>query len=456
MRISELEGRRIALWGFGREGRAAWRALRRRFPGQPLTVLCPPAERAGVEALDDPWLSVVADADAATIAGFDIVVRSPGISPYGPLARQAAALGARFTSGTALWFGEQLPGLKLCVTGTKGKSTTSALVAHLLRSRGLAVGLAGNIGLPLLELADPPLAPAVWVIELSSYQTREAGPADAVLVLNLFAEHLDWHGNETRYVADKLALVDCAAPARVVLDAADPRLAAFGAGREDVLWFGDEAGWHLAGEQVMRGDAPVFDAGRLPLPGRHNRRNLCAALAAIEALGFDARPLAAHAAGFRALPHRLQSLGVRDGIEYVDDSISTTPHASLAALECFGGRRVAILVGGYDRGLDWSPFAARVAVRPPAAVVTMGQNGAAIHQQLAAIGSAAFSLRQADDLAAAVRSACDALAGDGVVLLSPGAPSFPEFRDYADRGRAFAAAAGFDAEALAIHGLGIA
>jgi UDP-N-acetylmuramoyl-L-alanine---L-glutamate ligase len=461
MPISALEGRNVALWGFGREGRAALSALRRRFPSQRFTVLCPAAEAPEVAALADPLLTLETDADAARIAAFDIVIRSPGISPLSSLSRDAAALGARFSSGTALWFDEALPGLKLCVTGTKGKSTTTALVAHLLRRRGLAVGLAGNIGLPLIELVDPPMAPAVWAIELSSYQTTQAGHADVALVLNLFPEHLDWHGDAERYFSDKLALVERSSPRRVVLDADDGRLRAFGARRSDVLWFNRADGWHLRGDRVWRGDEEVFDAARMPLPGRHNRSNLCAALAAIEALGFDARPLAVHAATFHALPHRLQSLGVRDGIEYVDDSISTTPHASIAALDCFAGQPVAILVGGYDRGIDWTVFAERIATAPPLAVVGMGQNGRRILDRIRTAVPPGTTMAFADDLVQAVAVARTALKehptpARGVLLLSPGAPSFPLFRDYSERGRAFAEAAGFDSAAAAISGLGIA
>ena len=196
----------------------------------------------------------------------------------------------------------------------------------------------------------------------------------------------------------------------------------------------------------------------MPLPGRHNRGNLCAVLTAIEALGLDAMTLAPHAATFRPLPNRLQTLGTREGIAYVNDSISTTPHASLAALACFADRRVALIVGGHDRGLDWSGFAAQMRMQAPAAIVTVGQNGPKIHALLAPIArGAGFALQAADDLADAVRRARDALAGEGVVLLSPGAPSFGAYKDYVARGRHFAELAGFDPDSIStIPGLGIA
>jgi UDP-N-acetylmuramoylalanine--D-glutamate ligase len=225
-----------------------------------------------------------------------------------------------------------------------------------------------------------------------------------------------------------------------------------------VHWFGREDGWHMRGPLLHRADALVLDTARLALPGQHNRDNLCAVLAAIEAIGLDAGAMATHAATFQPLPHRLQTLGTRDGITYVNDSISTTPHASLAALELFHDRRVAILVGGHDRGIDWSGFVDAMRRYPPTAIVTMGQNGPRIFEMLAQVASPrAFSLDAAGDLGQAVHLARARLADDGVVLLSPGAPSFGAYRDYTQRGRHFAGLAGFDPESItSIAGLGVA
>ena len=469
MRISQLEGRRVALWGWGREGRAAYHTLRQRLPRLPLVLFCGVDEAADAASLGDPLLIVATDATADALASFDVVVKSPGISPYRAEAQAAAARGTRFVGGTALWFAEQAaPGAvaarTLCVTGTKGKSTTTALLAHLLRAGGQVTALAGNIGLPLLELLDPPVAPRFWAIELSSYQTGDVAESgvrpDVAVALNIFPEHLDWHGSEARYVEDKLRLLTDAKPRVAVLNAGDAHLVALAdrLPHSEVHWFGRADGWHLRGDVLHRGDTAVMDTAALPLPGRHNRGNLCAVLAALEALGLDAAALAPHAATFRPLPHRLQALGTRDGLTFVNDSISTTPHASLAALDCFASQRVALLAGGHDRGLDWSGFAEAMRTRAPAAIVTMGQNGPRIHALLAPVAAeAGFRLVEANDLPAAIEQARAALEGEGVVLLSPGAPSFGAYRDYVARGRHFAALAGFDPDRIStIPGLGIA
>lgn len=473
MRISQLEGRRLALWGWGREGRAAYRALRARLPTQPLTLFCGVDEAASADALGDGLLSVETEAGAGRLSAFEVVVKSPGISPCRPEALVAAHAGTAFIGGTALWFGERAgPGEVArgvaCITGTKGKSTTTTLLAHLLRAGGVRTALAGNIGLPLLELLDDDVD--AWAIELSSYQTGDVAAGgvrpDVAVVTNIFPEHLDWHGGEERYVEDKLALLTRAKPRVAVLNAEDPRLARLGPTLDratEVLWYGREDGWHLRGDVLHRGDDALFDTRDVPLPGRHNRGNLCAALAAIEALGHDAVALAPAARSFQPLPHRLQELGTREGTTWVNDSISTTPHATLAALDVYRGRRVALLVGGHDRGLDWSDFALEMRGHAPAVVVTMGRNGPRIHALLAPLAEAGgFVLREASDLATAVGAARAALdagsppANGDVILLSPGAPSFGPYRDYVERGRDFARLAGFDPEAIsAIPGLGI-
>ncbi|QNN48222.1 UDP-N-acetylmuramoyl-L-alanine--D-glutamate ligase [Thermomonas brevis] len=465
MRIADLSGRRVALWGWGHEGRAAYTALRARLPAQPLTLFCNAAEAIDAAGLGDALLSIERETSGERLAQFEAVIKSPGISPYKPEAEFAAQRGTRFLGGTALWFAERADAdgevaNALCVTGTKGKSTTSSLLAHLLRAAGLRTALAGNIGVPLLELLDDDAD--AWAIELSSYQTRDVAASGArpriAIVTNLHPEHLDWHGGEQRYIADKLALVTEAKPRIAVLNAADPLLAALKLPDSDIHWYGDERGWHLRGDALHRGDAFVMDTATLPLPGRHNRSNLCAVLTALEAFGLDAAALAPHAASFQPLPNRLQPLGKRDGILYVNDSISTTPMATLAALDLYADRPVAVLVGGHDRGLPWDEFAEAMRTRAPKAVVTMGQNGPRIHALLEPVAAqVGFALEAAGDLAEAMAKARAALPDGGVVLLSPGAPSFGPYRNYVARGRHFAELAGFDPDAISgIKGMGIA
>jgi UDP-N-acetylmuramoylalanine--D-glutamate ligase len=296
--------------------------------------------------------------------------------------------------------------------------------------------------------------PDWWVIELSSFQTHDFGGAPSVAVINnLYEEHLDWHGTRERYAADKLAIA--AQAQRLVVNAQDALLSATGAHPARSL-FGTANGWHVGGAAICRGESVVLPLRAVPLPGLHNAQNVCAALAAVEAAGFDAVALAQHVATFEALPHRLQRLGARDGIDYVNDSIATTPYATIEALRSLEDRPVVVLVGGFDRGVDWKPFVDHVAAHPPAAVVTMGANGPAIAAALKP-ASPAFVLRETRTLAEALMQARAVAPPGATILLSPGAPSFDAFHDYAERGREFARLAGFDPAAIAqIEGLGVA
>ncbi|MBN8884277.1 MAG: UDP-N-acetylmuramoyl-L-alanine--D-glutamate ligase [Rudaea sp.] len=505
-RLSALAGKRVAIWGYGREGRAALSVLRRRFPDQPITLFCSEAEAGNLAAhglgagfdghgslseleknerhahklssSQDAQASHPADSgikvitsspDAAALSHFDVVIKSPGISPYREPYLSAQQAGVRFTSASAIWFAERPDAKTICVTGTKGKSTLASLVAHLLRKSGRLTALAGNIGLPLLELLDVESEPDWWVIELSSFQTRDfAGASTIAVVNNLYEEHLDWHLTRENYAADKLSIAQAAQ--RIVVNAAQPELVQLAA-RDFRYAFNRPEGWHLREAAIWRGDERVLAIDEIPLPGEHNALNVCAALAAVEAASEfeadegrrppldlrDARRLREHLAEFKALPHRLQHLGARGGIDYVNDSISTTPYAAIEALRSLHGHATTILVGGFDRGVDWRPFVDFVAERPPRAIVTMGANGEAIAEALGRIAHPGFQLESTRMLADAFVRAQTLTEAGGTILLSPGAPSFDQFTDYAERGREFARLAGFDPAAIVqIEGLGIA
>lgn len=449
MKLADLEHARVAVWGHGREGRAALAALRKRFADKPLALFCSEDENAQV-AVDANLRRVHGPVDAPALSAFDIVVKSPGISPYKSPVPEAMAAGVRFTSGTALWFAERPDARVIGVTGTKGKSTTSALIAHLARALGVRTALVGNIGMPLLDLLGQEAD--LWVVELSSFQTGDAGPLDVGVITNLYEEHLDWHGTRERYFADKLKLADAAR--RLVVNALQPDLLARTAAHAQRTTFGDRAGWHARDGAIRHASRIVLPVAGIPLPGGHNALNVCAALAAIEGAGLDAIAAAKHVAGFKPLPHRLQALGERDGLAFINDSIATTPLATIEALRSLPGRPVTVLVGGFDRGLDWIPFVEYVVRHPPHRILAMGANGPRIAASLASRDCASA---QAATLAEAVAIAGKLTPAGGTILLSPGAPSFDQFRDYAERGREFARLAGFDPAAIAsIEGLGIA
>ncbi len=344
MRFSQLEGLRVGVWGAAREIRSLAAQLSKRAPAATIAVAVfdgePPAGVA--EALRSPGVRVAGAADALdALSGCDVLVRSPGVSTHRPELRALSAAGVPVTTATSLWLAEREGQRVIGVTGTKGKSTTAALLHRLARAAGLRAELAGNIGVPALDLLDRPDFD-VAVVELSSYQIADlaAGP-EVALFTNLFREHADWHGSEQAYRAEKLRLLTLPGVRAAVLNGRDEGLMeAVGDAPEIALTlYGVPGGWQPTADAIeLRGER-VLERSRLPLPGEHNALNLCGALAALEAFGTRPPPLAQALSGFEALPHRLQTVVRSRGVQWVDDSISTTPESTLAALESFAGPR---------------------------------------------------------------------------------------------------------------------
>jgi UDP-N-acetylmuramoylalanine--D-glutamate ligase len=414
MRADELRGKRVAIWGYGREGRAALQFLRER--GVDATVL----DDGAIEA-DAPLITGRA-AIAAAIGGFDAVVKSPGISLYDPLICDAKERGVRFTSLLNLWFADRPLCRTTCVTGTKGKSTTTALITHILRGAGRNAMAAGNIGVPVTEL--PAAGLDVAVIEVSSYQAADFdGLCDVAVLTALSQEHLDWHGSVAVYQRDKLNLLRHArhcliAEGALPIVATTPRLDGL-----DYATFapGPESG--VANGYLRR---------------RHNLSNLAGALGVAELFGVDRAVGLRAAESFLPLPHRQQEIGRANGLLFVDDSISTTPEAAIAALDVYSGNAVTLIIGGHDRGIDYEALLSRLRNTPPCAVITIGASGQRLFTELGGVDFVhrAASMGEAVDMAKAITP------DGGVVLLSPAAPSYGTYRSFIERGEDFAHCAG--------------
>jgi UDP-N-acetylmuramoylalanine--D-glutamate ligase len=442
---------RIAILGIGREGQVAWRHLRKHYPERQLTLIAeaPPAAEFSAQLTGNDSL-VIRPLSEAGLSSFDVLVRSPGISLYRNSIQQAIDNNTKIVTPSSLWFAEHPDEKTICVTGTKGKSTTSALLAHMLRACDCRVRLAGNIGLPLLACEDREVD--WWVVELSSYQLADlqAHP-DISVILNLSSEHLDWHGSEERYYQDKLRLVGLTADNPVVANAGDPVLKATLSGLKNVVWFNSGSGIRASGDGLHEGGNRLQAIIPQGLPGMHNLSNLAAALTVLRLIGADLQCALNSLASFSSLPHRLQTLGEHGGVQFVNDSISSTPFATVAALQAFAGREVTLIVGGLDRGLDWTPYMDSVRELLPRAVIGIPDNGPRIVRRMKRHGLVPVKgLHESANLSDAVGLAKALTPHGGVVLLSPGAPSFPRFRDYRDRGQEFAHLCGcsFDEEDL--------
>ncbi len=450
MRFAELAGRRVAVLGCGRDTAAVLRHWPRKadLPRPPVLSEQPPA--AEFAAAFAAGALSIAPFEGHRLAAFDILIKSPGISPLHPAVAAARAAGARLVTPAALALAARGPAQVIAITGTKGKSTAASLLAAMLQAAGIDAVLGGNIGIPALDLLAG--RHALWVLELSSYQLADLDERVEIgVILNLFPEHLDWHGSFAAYTRDKLRLATLAdkvwAGAGVIAEQG-PGIG-LNAGLNAALPLTAKAGLHGTAAGIADGERLLRPAGCLPLKGAHNRDNIAAMWQIARYLGVGDEAVGAALDRFTPLPHRMQVLGIYGGLTWIDDSISTTPWATLAAIEAFAGPPLTVLIGGFDRGVDWESALREMAKAGLNAVIGVGEHGARLAAALD--GSERQwrgGLHKAADLPAAVAIAAAVTPPGGTVLLSPGAPSFDRYADYQARGAHFAElAAGLDTAA---------
>ncbi len=416
-RWSDLAELRVAVWGLGVEGWANVRKLASLGNHAVALVDDHPADD-GILATAGPGLGALA-------AG-DVVVKSPGISRYREDVQLLESAGVRVVGGLGLWLAEAERHRVLCITGTKGKSTTTAIAGHLVAGLGQRALLGGNFG---VAPWDPRVPQDVdwWLIETSSYQATDVtvGPS-VVAVTSLGQDHLDWHGGSATYVRDKLSLCRRPGVRAVVADDAPALRARSAELGPTVRWIDGGAG-------------ATWTSG-LGLHGDHNVRNALVARAALVALGVDGADdderIASAAKGFTGLGSRLRKVGEVDGVDFVDDGLSTNVLPTLAAVRAFENRRVALLVGGYDRGIDYTPLAEGLTGRADLLVLCIPDSGPRIATTLRA-GAPDLDIRECTGLDEATRIGFAWASAGGVVLLSPAAPSFGKYRDYRDRSADF-------------------
>ena len=486
-----LRGQRVLVLGLGASGLAMARWCVR--AGAQVTVAdtrSAPPQLALLQAELPSVRFIAGPLSAELVAGQDVtsVYRSPGLAPQeiAPVVDAARAIGLP-VGGELDLFAKALAALAqqhgyapkvLAITGTNGKTTVTALTGQLLVHAGWSVAVAGNIGPSLLDTLahhlDAENLPQAWVLELSSFQlegVQDFAPSAAV-VLNITQDHLDWHGSMAAYAAAKARIFG--AQGCMVLNRQDEAVMAMlpapvklKGGKLQPRWhttfgsnlpqqpgdFGLEEvngmRWLVRAHDEAGPDGSLFLQRLLPadvlrIRGLHNACNALAALALAQAAGCPLAPLLFGLREYRGEPHRVQSLGLVDGIEYFDDSKGTNVGATVAALHGLGPQqRIVLILGGLGKGQDFAPLAAPVAqyVR---AVVLIGRDAPAIRQALAPTGVA---LHDAADLPSAVRLArAQAQPGDAV-LLSPACASMDMFRDYAHRAQVFTEAVQALAEA---------
>ncbi|MDP2641586.1 MAG: UDP-N-acetylmuramoyl-L-alanine--D-glutamate ligase [Candidatus Yanofskybacteria bacterium] len=420
MKREEFQGKHVLVLGFGREGQDTLMFLRKHTTEKDIAV----ADQKERNQLSREARAVLGKTRylggrdyLKSLSSFEVVVKSPGI----PLHAISSFLtkNVLLTSQTNIFL-VKYPGTVVGVTGTKGKSTTASLIAHVLQKAGKNAKLAGNIGEPVLAYLDQAKSDDVFVYELSSYQleTVHKSPHIAVL-LNIYPEHLDHHKTFQKYIQAKQNITKFQT-------------------EKDYLIFNKK-------DERVRGIAEKSRAqsvGFIPKP----RKDL-PFLASPEPVTrvaklFGISPEITEKAlkSFKPLPHRLEKVGKWRGIEFINDSLATIPQATAAALDAFGSDVSVLIAGGVDRGVSYTPLAEAIAKHKIQTLVLFPSSGQKIAKELKALKkSHAPAIFFVESMKEAVALCYRHARKGSVCLLSPASPSFNMFRDYQDRGEQFTA-----------------
>jgi UDP-N-acetylmuramoylalanine--D-glutamate ligase len=443
-KLEAFRGRRVLVVGLGRSGVAAARAL---APAATEVVACDekPADELSTEARELAGAGValrLGDQTAALLAGMDLLVRSPGVPWEAPLIVAAREKGIEVVGELELAYRLLTTERVVAVTGSNGKSTTTALLGEIFRRAGEDVVVAGNIGVALTAVGAEIRPTTTVVAEVSSFQLEDAvtfRPRVAVL-LNLAPDHLDRHGSPAAYYRMKWRLFENQRPEDYAVLNADEE----SSGNRDelqaaVLLFGRGAapgpGVWLAGDDVacnVRMQKGTLLPNRdIRLPGFHNLSNAMAAACAALAMDVSPPAIAEALREFEGLPHRLEFVGEAGGVRYVNDSKATNVASALTALATFEGP-IILIAGGKSKGGDFGALAAAARGRVRLAVLY----GAARDELAAAFGSI-VPLERVDTIGEAVAKAAASVRRGDVVLLSPACTSWDQYRDFEERGDDF-------------------
>ena len=442
----ELKGKKVLVVGLGKSGLAAALFLRRR--GAQVTVSDVRSAEAltkEIPALLDEGVMVEAGGHGVlTFRRQDLIVVSPGVPLDTPELVQAKSFGLSIIGEVEL-ASRFLKGRMLAITGSNGKTTTTALVGEILKKSGLPTLVAGNIGVPIIGLVDESTADTWSVLEVSSFQlesTIEFHPSIAV-ILNITPDHLDRHGSFENYARAKekiFAAMD--GNDAVVLNADNPP-AADAARRTNarVYWFSiehpvEQGAWLEDGYVVYRqskDEIPeqIMPLKSIPLKGAHNVENVLAAVVSARLAGVPANAVRSGVEAFQAVEHRLEYVATINGVEFYNDSKATNVDATAKAVAAFSSG-IHLILGGKDKGSDYTLLNPLLRERVRA-VYTIGSAAAKIESQLRGV----IPLLSCGTLDKAVNEAAGAAHSGEVVLLAPACSSFDQFDNYEHRGRVF-------------------
>jgi len=403
-------GARILILGFGREGRDTFEFLRKLFPEKVLgvgdrneNVKCQMSNVKKIKwHLGKNYLGA--------LKNYDVIIKSPGI-PFKILPKAALP---KITTQTEIFF-ENCPGRIIGITGTKGKSTTASLIYQILKSGGVKVRLLGNIGRPVLTSLLKTKKDDVFAYELSSHQLYNLKQSPHVaVILNVYPEHLDYYRNFKEYVNAKANITR-------------------GQTKRDYLIYNSR-------DLLVKKIAKKSRAKKLSIQGKYYQLDIAAAKRVGEIFKIPEKTILKAIREFKSLPHRLEFVGKFKGIEFYNDSLSTIPETTIEALDFLGNKVQTLILGGFDRGLDFKKLARRVLKSEVKTLILFPTTGERILKEIQTGRSRVSTKIQhffINSMKNAVKLAYEHTNGGKICLMSPASPSFGIFRDYREKGNLF-------------------
>ncbi len=434
--FENLKDKRIAVLGLGVSNRPLVRLLLE-FGCDVTGCDRTPREKLDQEVLDLEALGCKLKTGDTYLEGVeaDVVFRTPGMHPGNPAIQTLAAKGATVTSEMQAFF-EVCPCRLLAVTGSDGKTTTTTLIAEMLKASGKTVWLGGNIGTPLLPLVPQMKETDYAVVELSSFQLMDMTRSpQRALITNLAPNHLDVHKDMEEYVEAKKNIFRYQDKDGLLILNADNAYTASFRGNGQTKMFSRKKSAHvcLDGEMICQYWEEVLDVKDILIPGVHNIENYMAAIAMVEDL-VDYRTIRRVAKTFGGVEHRIELVRVKDGVRFYNDSIASSPSRTIAGLRSFK-EKVILIAGGYDKHIPYDVLGPEICAH----VKKLFLGGATGQQIRAAVENCPDYRGQVEivdcgNFEAAVRAAAAAAVEGDVVLMSPASAAFDQFKNFMVRG----------------------
>ena len=433
-----LRGKQIAVLGLGVSNRPLVRLLLE-FGCTVVGCDRTPREKLDTEVLELEKLGCTLRVGDGYLDGLeaDLVFRTPGMHPGNPAIVALKERGAKITSEMDVFFA-LCPCPIIAVTGSDGKTTTTSLIAAILKAAGKTVWLGGNIGTPLLPLCREMEADHVAVVELSSFQLMDMTHSPHVAVItNLAPNHLDVHKDMDEYIQAKTNIFNFQKSGqRLILNADNAITDAFTGPGETVKFsrLGKDCACRLEDGTILRNGTAVLDRKDILIPGEHNVENYMAAILAVEGLVED-KILRQVAQTFGGVEHRIELVRIVDGVRYYNDSIASSPTRTIAGLRSFD-EKVILIAGGYDKHIPYDVLGPEIC-RHVKTLVLGGATGPAIRAAVEACDGNKPEIIDCPDFAAAVKASVACAKPGDVVLMSPASAAFDQFKNFMVRGEFF-------------------